>query len=90
MLAEFFTLRDLPAKDGKITESFTLQLKKEYAPCMTVTSLARFEGEAPPTVQFFLRSEYDRTPEKPLYGSHVYKIGKKGEWTRQQWRVPPM
>ncbi len=90
MLPETFTLGDLPVNNGQVTESFTIHVKKEYAPCMTVTSLARFDGSAAPTVQFFLRSEYDYSPEKPLYGSHIYKMGKKGEWTRQQWRVPPM
>lgn len=88
MMREYFTLSDLSSK--KVTESFTLCLKKEYAPCMIVTALSRYEGEEPPKVQFFLRSELDYSPEKPLYGSHIYRIGKKGEWTRQQWRVPPM
>ncbi|MBE6712408.1 MAG: hypothetical protein E7580_02675 [Ruminococcaceae bacterium] len=90
MYPEIFTLKDLPVKNGKITESFTLYLKREYSECMVVTSLARYEGEVPPTVQFFLRSELDASPEKPFYGSHIYKIGKRDEWTRQQWKIPPM
>ncbi|MBQ3076101.1 MAG: hypothetical protein IJC26_08525 [Clostridia bacterium] len=90
MIPETFHLNDLSLENGSVSKSFVLQLKREYSECMLVTSLARFEGELAPTIQFFLRSEKDRSPEKPLYGSHIYKIGKKDEWTRQQWRVPPM
>ena len=37
-------------------------------------------------IQFFLRSEFDYEPEKPLYGSHIYKIGKKGEWQERHYK----
>ena len=90
MLPETFQINDVARKGNRVTEGFTLCVKRAYSECMIVTSLARYEGETAPTVQFFLRSKLDYSPEKPLYGSHVYKIGNKGEWTRQQWRIPPM
>ena len=90
MLPEAFTLKDLTqfSQNGNFTRDFSISLKSDSSDCMIVTALARYEGEKEPLIQFTLTSS--EAPEKPVYQSHLYTVGRQGEWTRQQWRVPPM
>ena len=90
MYPENFTMADAErfAKNGCVTETFRLAVKSDCGKCMVVTALSRYEGEAAPTIRFYLIREGEE--EKTLYASHSYVIGHKEERTRQQWRVPPM
>ena len=89
MFPELFSVYDVETfgKDRIFTESFSFSLHSDRSDCMIVTAYSRFEGDAAPTVEFCLT---DGKFEKPVYASHAYSMGKKGHWTRQQWRVPPM
>ena len=90
MLSEAFTIKDVEryGKNRRFTEGFTLEIRSECSDCMIVTALSRYFGTLPPTVSFALVDETD--PERMLYRSHKYDVGLCEEWTRQQWRVPPM
>ena len=89
MLPETFTVKDIEklGKDRAFTEGFTLDLSSDCSDCMIVTALSRYYGKEAPTICFFL---VEKEKECFLYRSHSYAMGREGEWTRQQWRVPPM
>ena len=87
---ENFTIQDIRAygENGFFSHDFTLTLHSLCSDCMIVTALSRYEGSEAPLISFQLIS--DEAPENPIYQSHFYSVGRPREWTRQQWRVPPM
>ncbi len=89
MLRETFTLQDVESfgKNGCFAASFRFSVKSACGDCMVVTALSRYEGETAPRIRFFLIRD---GAKEPIYESHRYPIGRRGEPTRQQWRVPPM
>lgn len=54
---------------------------------MVIEALACYTGEEEPRIQFALKVNGQ---EGFLYQSHSYCIGKKEEYTRKSWRVPPL
>ena len=74
-------------KNGFFEKSFTLKLHPSCSDCMIITALSRYEGIEAPQIEFSLISNL--LPERSVYRSHLYRVGRIGEWTRQQWRVPP-
>ncbi|MBR2977405.1 MAG: hypothetical protein IKC50_03920 [Oscillospiraceae bacterium] len=89
MFQEKFTMSGIDrfGKDGCFTDSFRFSVQSACSDCMVVTASSRYEGENAPQIRFFLIRD---GAVKPIYESHLYTIGKQNEWTRQQWRVPPM
>ena len=48
--------------------------------------LSSYSGNSAPKIQFSLTANGQ---EKPFYESHTYRVGKKTEYTRREWRMPP-
>ena len=48
--------------------------------------LSSYSGNFAPKIQFSLTVSGQ---EKPFYESHTYRVGKKTEYTRREWRMPP-
>ncbi len=77
------------AADGalRVTEGFFLECESESnAACVIFSALASYEGECAPGIEFTMTKKGEA---EPFYRSHRYRIGKKSEYTRQSWRVPP-
>jgi len=74
--------------------------------CVIVSAMAAYKGEAAPKIYFELSDKDQDTslcpyhlgwinllpydPNRPIYSSHLYRIGKREEYVFQSWRVPPM
>ena len=88
MLDKTFTLQDVESfgKDGCFTSPFRFAVRNACSDCMVVTARSYYEGPQTPYIRFYLIRE---GAEAPIYESHFYSIGRLGEPTRQQWRVPP-
>jgi glycerophosphoryl diester phosphodiesterase len=89
-----FSLNDIMAYgtlvDGAlhITDSFCMEIPRENVDgCMIISATAAYTGPETPQIQFSLKAN---GYEKPVYLSHVYRVGRKNDFARQQWRVPPM
>lgn len=71
-----------------IEKSFSISTaERPGAGCMLVVALSAFCGEKAPKICFSLTAPHE---SEPFYISHSYSMGKKNEYTRQSWRVPPM
>ena len=70
----------------ELKKSFSLSECKSFAGCTLVEALSAYCGEEYPEIRFLLTVNGQ---DKPIYESHSYRIGKSGEYTMQQWRVPP-
>ncbi len=80
------------AKDAdgtlNITESFFVECERESgAGCTVIGALSFYIGDSAPKIKFELGVCGD---DNPLYVSHSYRIGKRNEYTRQSWRIPPL
>lgn len=72
----------------KIEKNFSLTHKFEQTTgCLMYNATCSYTGEIAPKIQFALTADGQDTP---FYESHLYRIGKKSEFTRQLWRVPPI
>ena len=74
--------------NGALTlkKSFSISADNSNLGCGLVTALSSYSGENYPEIRFLLTVNGQ---DKPIYESHSYRIGKSGEYTMQQWRVPP-
>ena len=71
----------------RITKSFSVECETEStAGCTVLSLLSSYNGKYAPKIQLFLTVSGQ---EKPLYASHVYRVGKACDYTRNEWRVPP-
>lgn len=71
-----------------VEESFSLECTEQNGSrCVLLEALTSFVGENAPKLQIELSVNGQ---EKPLYVSHSYRIGKNREYTRQEWRTPPL
>ncbi len=72
----------------RVENSFKFdKYNSESLSCTLVSTLASWKGDTPPKIQFEL---YADGQSDPFYLSHTYTIGRKGEDSLKQWRVPPM
>ena len=72
----------------KIQNSFSISdYERIGTGCAIISALASYTGENAPKISFSLTADGQ---EKPFYISHSYSVGKRGEYTRNSWRVPPM
>ena len=72
----------------KIKDSFSLaSSERNDSGCVLISALASYEGEDAPKIKFALTAAGQN---EPFYESHSYSIGKREEYTRKTWRVPPM
>lgn len=55
--------------------------------CMILQAAASYTGEKPPKIGFDI---YAGSGKAPLYQSHRYTVGAKGELACKAWRIPPM
>ena len=55
--------------------------------CLRAGALSSYKGAAAPKIRFILTVAGQ---EKPLYRSHLYRMGKHEEYTMQEWRIPPL
>ncbi len=74
--------------------------------CVIVSAMAAYKGEKAPKIYFELSDKDQDTSlcpyhlgwinllpydaNRPIYSSHLYRIGKREEYVFQSWRVPPM
>ena len=72
----------------QIEESFSFVCPTESGTgCTLVSALAAYQGQAAPKIRFSITADGQ---EAPFYVSHDYRIGKSGEYTMKEWRVPPL
>ena len=72
----------------KIDKSFEIAKKREVgSTCVLISALVSFIGDAAPRIQFFLNVD---SHEKLLYSSPDYAMASGKEYSRKQWRTPPM
>ena len=72
----------------RITKSFSVECECEStAGCTIISILSSYIGIYAPKIQISLTVN---AQERPFYISHMYRIGKVSEYTRNEWRVPPM
>ena len=57
-----------------------------FSGCELIEALSLYVGEQAPLISFSLTAEGE---SEPFYTSHSYAIGKREEYTRQSWRIPP-
>ena len=91
MTDRFFRALCAAPKIGGIaafTQDFDVTLTAESTDgkCPLVTSLAMYEGEKPPKLQYFLLAA-DGTE---IYRSYTYTLGEKGQYSRKAHRFPPL
>lgn len=72
----------------QIKDSFSVTCERRGTdPCFLVCMLSSYTGEEAPKIQITLTPKGQKNP---FYKSHNYRVGKKEEYTRQEWRVPPL
>lgn len=72
----------------QIKNSFSFECKSiETSGCVLVEALSCYIGEKAPRIRLKLTV---KGQEKPFYTSHSYLLGRFGEYTRNQWRTPPL
>ena len=93
-MSRIFSFEELSAlgkisDDGvlAITESVKLEKKLDAdMRCAKIMAYSSYVGEVAPKIHFSFTVEGQ---EKFLYQSHLYKMGREGEYALQEWRTPP-